>query len=136
MQRALLGSLDKVMTIDELPKLIDRYVATRAERLALQKDADEKQKRENELKGQIEKLLTENGLNTGGGTHFRATIVPDFKPTVDDWGALHRYIAQTGEWDLLQRRVGEVAVKERWEEGIEIPGVQKFPVTKLSITKV
>jgi hypothetical protein len=40
-----------------------------------------------------------------------------------DFGALEGYIREHGALDLLQRRLTESAVKLRWDDGIQIPGV-------------
>jgi hypothetical protein len=37
---------------------------------------------------------------------------------------------------LSERRPGKAACKERWEAGEIIPGVEKFPVYKLTIKGV
>jgi hypothetical protein len=34
---------------------------------------------------------------------------------------------------LLQKRIGEKAVEERWEDGISVPGVVTFPVDNLTV---
>jgi hypothetical protein len=58
------------------------------------------------------------------------------KPAVTDWAELYQHIAETGNFDLLQRRVGEAAVKLRWEDGEAVPGIVSYPVEKLTLTKV
>jgi predicted nuclease with TOPRIM domain len=124
------------MEINELPRAIDEYVELRAARIDQQHKVEEMQKEETQLKERIESTLKANGLTTGGGVHYRATIVEEQKPTVESWPLLYDYIKRTNSFDLLQRRLTENAVKLRWEDQTTIPGVTKFPVTKLSITKV
>lgn len=122
--------------IEDLPALIDSYVEQREARLHLERQAEERKKLETKLKEQIEETLKAHNLSTGGGDRWRATIVPDNKPVCENWKALYEYVALTGAFDLLQRRLTETAVKARWEDNVVIPGITKFPITKLSITKV
>lgn len=122
--------------IDFLPELIDEYVQARDRRLELNRQADQCEKREAKLKKDIEDTLNGAGLVTGGGGAYRATLVSEVKPTATDWGLVQKYIIENNAFDLLQKRLTESAVKSRWEDNITIPGIVKFPVTKLSITKV
>jgi hypothetical protein len=122
--------------IGQIPELIELYLETRDSRLALEKQAEERKRLENSTKEKIEYILRLNGLTVGGGARYKATIEKDEKPTVTDWGKLYKHIMETGEFDLLQRRLLDSGVKARWEENKTIPGIVKFPVTKLSITKV
>lgn len=122
--------------ITDLSSLVDEYVETRAQRIALEHQAGEFKKLENKQKEAIEATLKLANLATGGSKTYRATVVPDLKPTATDWGLVYAYITAQGAWDIVQRRLTETAVKARWDEGVTIPGITKFPITKLSITKV
>jgi hypothetical protein len=42
------------------------------------------------------------------------------------WATFYAHILATGQFDLLQKRFGERACQERWENGEAIPGVKKF----------
>lgn len=69
------------------------------------------------------------------GKKATVRVTTKVKPTVEDWPALYAYIKRTGSFELLQKRLGEAAVKERWDENKTIPGVGKFNVVGLSITQ-
>ena len=68
------------------------------------------------------KELNVDNLKTKHGTVYTETTL---KPSVQDWDALYKYIAKTGNFDALERRVKTAFVKEFMEvtEGDLPPGV-------------
>jgi hypothetical protein len=56
------------------------------------------------------------------------------EPVAVEWVEIWGYIRETGEFDLLHRRIANLAVKARWEDGKEIPGVGKQEIFKLSVS--
>jgi hypothetical protein len=56
-------------------------------------------------------------------------------PKPDDWEAIEEYVVLNDSFDIFQRRLSPVAIRARWEQGQEIPGISKVDVTELSITK-
>jgi hypothetical protein len=70
------------------------------------------------------------------GKLARVTLVQNTVVRVDDWPTLYRFIGETGSYDLLQRRVSDKAVKDRWELQKVVPGVSPFSVTNLSINQL
>ena len=120
----------------DLPNLIDAYVDARNARLSMQKEVNELQQEENKFKAElIERLKTENLVAAASATSLVKYIVDD-KPIASDWDAIYEYIMKNEAFDLLQRRLLESAIKSRWEDGVEIPGVATYPVDKLTISKV
>ena len=57
-------------------------------------------------------------------------------PQVNDWALLYKYIKRTGAFELLQRRLGEGAVKDRWSAKKTVPGVGVFNAVVVSVTKI
>ena len=86
-----------------------------------------------------EKLIADLPKSDAGGVLgklCRAAITKHDVPTVKDWDAYYAFILKHKDFSLLQRRVGEAAVKERWEAGEKVPGVEPFTVIKVSVTKL
>ncbi len=54
-------------------------------------------------------------------------------PQAEDWEKIYAHIKKTGEFDLLQKRLGERACQERWDAKVAIPGVKKFHVVTLKL---
>lgn len=124
------------MSIKDIPVLIEQYATKRQDRLALQKQTDQLKQEETQLQNDIIAALKDAGMTSAGGSEHKVTFKTVQKPTAADWDKIYDYIQEEGAFDLLQRRLGETAVKLRWEEGIDIPGIVAFPVDKLSISKV
>ena len=116
--------------------LVDLYQETRNRRLAIEKQAKEVHVKEVEYAEQILTTLRDSASPVIGGTTHQCTRKVTNEPTVEDWDDLHAHIVDTGEWDLMEKRVGKAAVKLRWDEGEDVPGVGSFPVEKLSLTKL
>lgn len=118
----------------------DLYHDMRELRLSMEKEAAKVKARETEIREHIILHLSASQDTGAAGLKYRAQIVSKTVPRVDTendgWANLWAHIAQTGEFDLLQKRLGEGAVAERWERGETIPGVEAMKVKDVSITKI
>ena len=124
-----------ILTPAQLSGLADRWNATRTQRLALQKEVDTLQEHETKLKEQLITYLLESGSTAIGGASGTAKLVHKKEPTVADWDALWAHIQTTGEFELLYKRMNAASVKERWEAGETVPGVQSIDGTNISWSK-
>jgi hypothetical protein len=123
------------MELSELSKLCDMYQTTRKLRLDQEKVAESTKKIENKYKEEILQELCDQDVPViGGATHNFERVVKD-EPQADDWDEIYAYIYENKAWELLHKRLGTVAVKERWDAGEQIPGVGAYPVESLSVTK-
>lgn len=116
--------------------LVNKHWALRAKRLALQKEVDALQEQETAVKHDIIRQLRADNITSAGTELETVTLIVKHAPTVREWPTIYKHIRESGEFDLLQRRLSEEAVKQRWERGLIVPGVEKFPVDFLSITNV
>lgn len=118
----------------ELAELADLFWQVREKRLAADKVAQDFKTQESSYEAELIKEMREQQLTAIGGKLVRLSIptVPKYVPAVKDWDAFYKHILQTGDFSLLQRRVGDKACEERWQANQAIPGVEKFPVYKLT----
>ena len=115
----------------------DAYKELRDKRLALKREVDSLYQQEKDLKHELIVYLQSSKGVTGVSGHLcRIALRPKHTAQVEDWDALYDHIRKTGEFELLQRRVGEGAVKERWDDGAVVPGVIDYQTDDLSVTKV
>ena len=114
----------------------DRLFQVRAERLTVQKQVEQLMAEESAIKEHLINTLPKSDASGVSGRLARVTIVTKEIPQVKDWDAFYQYVKKTGSFDLMQRRLTDAAIKERWEEGKEIPGVEHFHVVSVSINKV
>lgn len=114
----------------------DRLYELRNKRLEEQKVVDAIEAEEKALKEHIIQNLPKSEASGVAGKLARVTVVTKEVPQVEDWDTFYKYVKKTGQFDLMQRRLTDAAIKERWENGKEIPGVKHFQAVSVSINKV
>lgn len=114
----------------------DKLFELRNKRLEMQKTVDVVAAEETALKNYIIENLPKSEASGVAGKLARVTVVTKQVPQVKDWDAFYKYVKKTGQFDLMQRRLTDAAIKERWEAGKEIPGVEHFNAVSVSINKV
>ncbi len=119
------------MELEQLTILVKQFNDARDERLEMDRKSRRLHETEVELKTLLIAALKDSGLTKVSNIKF----VIKMKPVAKDWDLIHQYIIDNDAWDLIQKRFGEVACRERWDDGIEIPGIGKFPADDLSIGK-
>ena len=117
-------------------ELADEWWTLRASRLAIEKEVARIREQESRAKSALLQSLTENKVTSVGGQKVRVTHVVKDKPSVNDWEEVYSYIRETGSFDILQRRIGERAVKDRWDDGVKIPGIESYPIDEISYSKM
>lgn len=114
----------------------DKLFELRNKRLAMQKEVDAVAAEETALKNHIIENLPKSEASGVAGKLARVTVVTKQIPQVKDWDTFYKYVKKTGSFDLMQKRLTDAAIKERWEAGKEIPGVEHFNAVSVSINKV
>lgn len=119
-----------------LPDVADRYAEVRAQRLEKEKEVQALQEQETLLQKHLIAELRAQGMGAIGGHRSLVKLHEHVEPDATDWDALRTYIQETGAFDLLHQRVTNTAVKERWDAGVEVPGVGRKTVYKISVSKL
>lgn len=94
--------------------------------------AEAKHKEIRELRDFLVENFSESdlkGVSTKYGKVRLVTKVIPVAATSSDpeaWNKIYAFIKKTDSFDLLQRRLHEGAVKARWDDGQQIPGVVQF----------
>ncbi len=114
----------------------DRIYALKALKAAAQAKVDAIDEERKALEAHLIANLPKSDALGVSGKHARVTIVSKPVPQAEDWLKIQAYIKKNGAFDLLQRRLNDAAVRERWEAGKTIPGIVAFEKTTLSINKV
>jgi hypothetical protein len=115
---------------------IDLLYERRRERLDEQKKIDALKLSEDDLESYIINTFSKQDLDGGKGRVAVAAIKRLTTVNTTDWDGFIAYVAKKKAWDLLRRQPSVSAVKERWEAGVEVPGVEPFHKISLSLTKV
>lgn len=125
------------LTATELGTLADIYHVKRIERLAADKVAATLKSEESAAEAMLIEQMRTQEITACGGSKLRVALAkPDYVPHVTDWNAFYKHILKTKDFSFLERRPGKAACRERWDDGQQIPGVEQFPVYKLSRNEV
>lgn len=114
----------------------DQLYLLRQKRLEAQKGVDAIAEDETALRDHIIETLPKSQASGVAGKVARVTVVTKDVPQVKDWTKFYAYVAKTKQFDLLQRRLAEGALKERSEAGIKVPGIEVFHAVTVSLNKV
>lgn len=115
---------------------IDQLYKLREDRLELENRVKELKKDEEALRQHIFEKFGEADVDGAKGKIASAGIVRSTVAHITDFETACNWIARRKAWDLLYRRIADPAYRERIDAGIVVAGVEPFPVTKLSVTKV
>lgn len=116
-------------------KCADLLYDIRESRYMLQREVDKFAGQEKLLSDTIIAKLPADDASGITGAVAHAEVTEKVVPVVEDWDAFYKHVKKTGEFELMQRRLGETAIKERWDAGKAIPGVGRMRVKKVSVTK-
>lgn len=123
------------MDLIALSKLADSYVRARELRLAKEKEVEGFKEIETELKQKLLDTMEETSIHVVGGKLGIVKFKTSLEPTAKDWPQIYQYVKETNSFDILYRRLNSKAIKDRKEEGVEIPGLDWFPVASLSVSR-
>lgn len=116
---------------EHVEEIIKRWREVRAERLEMDRKANNLKKEEDAAKSFLIECFKEQKLE-GMLIDGRATGLSTKKqPAVEDKEAFLAHIKATGELDLLQFRLATGAVQERWENEVEVPGIKEIELYDL-----
>ena len=116
--------------------LVECYERTRTKRLALDKEAAGFKEIEEAYKEELIYRMVQSKVGALASTSHVVKMKMVDKPTPKNWDLIHQYIIENGAWELMQNRLTQSAVEERWEAGEAIPGIDKFPVYNVSVSKL
>jgi hypothetical protein len=113
----------------------DLLYTIRDARYALNKDVKEIQDNEAEIKKFLIDTLPKSDASGIAGAVARIKIETRDIPQIVNKAKLLEHIKKTGDFDLLQIRISEEAVKARWDNEKTVPGVGKYVARVVSCTK-
>lgn len=123
-----------------IPKTIGRtadlFKEVAALRIKMEKEVKKVKARETELKNHMIDNLSKSEDQGAVGLLYRVQLTEKLKPKADDWEKIYDYIVENDRFDLLQKRLGDRAVLDIFEEtGKMPPGIGKFNAIDISVTK-
>jgi hypothetical protein len=124
------------MELVELSMHVDGFIQIRAERLAADKVAATLKSEENYLQELILAEMISTDMNAVGGSEKLVKRQKSEGVVVDDWDAIGRYINETGNTHLLQKRIAVGNYRDLVEDGEQIDGIHTIELNKLSVSKL
>lgn len=124
----------------KLPKSLaacaDLYYKTKQERLAIEKSTEGLREQERTLREHLINSLPKSDASGVAGKVCRVQVVVKPIPKLDDEKKFAKFASKKGNEDLMKHSMNAAAVKERWENGIVVPGIERFNVVDLSVNKL
>lgn len=120
----------------KLGACVDMAYTLRAERLEIEKQAEEVKAKESALKDHIIATFSKADIDGAKGKVASASITRSVKGNVKDWPSVWGYIVDHDAYDLMERRLNNKAYRDRLAGGETIPGTEPFDVVSLSLTKI
>lgn len=121
---------------ENLGRCADLYREVRDVRLAMQKEVDDVERREKQIKEHIIDSLSKSDEQGAVGLRYIAKIEMKTKYKVADWGVFHSWVRKNDRFDMLHKRLSDDAVREFAEHNQHTPpGTEVFSVPDVSITK-
>jgi hypothetical protein len=123
------------MEASDLGTLIDVYYETREKRLELDRQSETFAKVEKEYKEQIMFHMEREGVYAMGGALCTVKLKLTPKPSAKNWAEIWQWAKENDAPEIYYRRLNEATIKERMDQGEEIPGIEFYPVATLSVSK-
>jgi hypothetical protein len=121
---------------DKLGACADLLYTLREQRLQAQKVVDEFARREGIVREHIIAELPKSESQGVTGRIATALIKTKVVPVIKDWAEFYKHVKKTGAFEMLQKRLADAAIQERWEAGKKVPGVEPFTTVSVSVTKL
>ncbi len=105
------------------------------ERMIAAKHVEKLKKHENRLDDFILQNLLVGDTTKAGGSRGVISKQLTTIAVVNDWPQFYKFIAENEAWDLMQKRAAVGALRERWDNEIEVPGVERGNAVKVHVSK-
>ena len=116
----------------KLNDLLAEYGRVRDRLSDLKAQEKEYNAQKRELEAQIAIRMQDEGLekiSNGGRT---ISLKTEIYPNVQNWDEFQAYLAETGRFELMQKRPSATAYREAISLGEDIPGVESTELTKIN----
>lgn len=110
--------------VDVVSALINSYLQIKSKKLEIQRQLDAQYQEELKVRDQLIALLSPHGEEFKLGQRV-LMIKVSVEPFISNFDDLAEYIRKENALDLLQKRLTPNAVKLRWRDGVNIPGIGK-----------
>lgn len=125
--------MQKGKKVKTIAQLSDEILGFKEQEKALAGQIDDLKEKREALELQLIEEAAKHGLNKGAGGASTFKIEDVTVPQGQDWDEFYAYIHEKKFYHLLQRRLSSTAFQELWGQGVNVPGVDKFTKTKVTV---
>jgi len=112
--------------------LLTELHATRALIRDVQAQEKDLKMKQRELESQIAIKLQQEGIDKVSNDVCTLSLKAEVVPTVEDWDQFFEYLKETGQFELMQKRMSATAYRELIAMGVDIPGVKSTELTRIN----
>ena len=112
--------------------LLTELHATRALIRDVQTQEKDLKMKQRELESQIAIKLQQEGIDKVSNDVCTLSLKAEVVPTVEDWDQFFEYLKETGQFELMQKRMSATAYRELIAMGVDIPGVKSTELTRIN----
>ena len=98
----------------------------------MQEQENELKRSQRELEATLMTKLDQQGVDRVGNDVCTVSLKKEIVPTVEDWEAVQRHVRDTGQFELLQKRMSAVAYRELRSMNLDVPGVKATELTRIN----
>lgn len=121
----------------KLGQCADRLYAIRDEKKKLRDQIAAIEAEEKAIKERVINRLPKSKASGVSGMVANVSVSSKEVPHLVDPDKFRRYVVRKERWDLANKLTPSAkACADMWEEGEDVPGVDKFKVISVSVTKV
>ena len=113
----------------------DAYYTLRAKRLEMQKAVDAVEKQEKEVAAHLINNLQKETTGVAGKI-ARVYVEAEEIPVVADRDKFLAWVFKFKSYEFLPKSVNKAPIKERWEAGEKVPGIDVEYISKLHFSKL
>lgn len=118
----------------EITAALNRALFAQAAVASAASALSEEESKLKEAMNALDGLLKANNMMGVASTLGNADYVPQTVYKAEDWPAFYKHIQATGEFDLLHKREGQTALRDRDSNNELPPGVRRTTFHKLVLT--
>lgn len=115
--------------------LINKFVEIKARKESLAAEIKTCNEDLAKIESDIMEQMSNAGITQAASDKASCTMRATPNPTITNWPAFYDYVAETGQFELLHKRLSSTAFRERWDAGETIPGTTMTSVYELSVRR-
>jgi hypothetical protein len=120
----------------KLDETIDEMFLLREQKRGLEKQINEVKAKMTAIQQELLTRFNEIGTDYARGSMASASITETVVPNIDDWGQVADWVMENDALYLLHRRVLSGAWKELRDAGTDVPGIEPYTRTAISLRRL